>query len=178
MYIDKVVQVSVDAANADNDDDMEDCIDKAGVHAIIAALGPPGTGKTEVINRCIRKWKRRGARILFALPTGQLASKMRQVHPDIDIDTCHGAFGFHKQLAETLPILTQYDLVIVDELSMLTAEHFDRLAEMWGVTSQLPGRCEPVACPGACRRFLATARTAATAVEGERQRCRGLGEDI
>ena len=50
----------------------------------------PGTGKTHVIHTKVRKWKRKGARIFFLGPTGQLASRIRSEHPDIDVDTCHG----------------------------------------------------------------------------------------
>ena len=63
---------------------------------------------------------------------------MRARHPNIDVDTCHGAFLFHKDLNEALPILTQYDLVVVDELSMLSADHMDRLDAMWRTADQLP----------------------------------------
>ena len=105
---------------------------------VLAALGPPGTGKTLVLNRCIRRWQARGARILFALPTGQLAAEMRRKHPDVDVDTCHGAFLFHKEISQALPLLSAYDLVVVDEVSMLTAEHFDRLFAMWQAADRLP----------------------------------------
>ena len=45
---------------------------------------------------------------------------------------------FHKDLTEALPIMTQYDLVIIDELSMLTAEHYDRIYAMWHTAERLP----------------------------------------
>ena len=75
----------------------------------------------------IKSWKQQGARILFALPTGQLASEMRAVHPEIDVDTSHGAFLLHRPLQEAMAVLTQYDLVVVDEVSMLTAGHFEHV---------------------------------------------------
>ena len=138
-YIDKRMQTCLEAREAADDDTYEAIADVANKNAKIAvALGPPGTGKTTVIHKCVQKWRRAGARILFALPTGQLASEMRRLHPEIDVDTCHGAFLFHKDLTEALPILTQYDMIIVDELSMLTAEHFDRLYAMWQTAEKLP----------------------------------------
>ena len=138
-YIDKQVENAMDAREAVDDDTYEAIADIANEKGkILVALGPPGTGKTTVVHKCVHKWHRKGARILFALPTGQLASEMRRVHPDIDVDTCHGAFLFHKELTEALPILTQYDLIIVDELSMLTAGHFDRIYAMWQTAEKLP----------------------------------------
>ena len=82
---------------------------------LLFASGPPGTGKTHVIHEQVREWKRAGARILFALPTGQLASEVRTVHPDVDVDTSHGAFLLHRPLQEAMAILTQYELVVIDE---------------------------------------------------------------
>ena len=74
----------------------------------------------------------------IALPTGQLASEMRAVHPEIDVDTSHGAFLLHRPLQEAMAILTQYDLVVVDEVSMLTAGHFEHILALWKYADQLP----------------------------------------
>ena len=138
-YIDKKVQVAMEARDAVDDETYEAIVDAASDKGkIVVVLGPPGTGKTTVVHKCVKKWHRQGARIMFALPTGQLASEMRRVHPDINVDTCHGAFLFHKDLTEALPILTQYDLVVVDELSMLTAEQYDRIYAMWQTAEKLP----------------------------------------
>ena len=130
------VQRSVDAREAAGDDLVDTLqLEAFEKNKILAALGPPGTGKM-VLDRCVRRWHARGARILFALPTGQLAAETRRKHPEID--TCHGAFLFHKEISQALPLLSGYDLVIVDEVSMLTAEHFDRLVAMWHAADRLP----------------------------------------
>ena len=136
--VDKNVQRSMEARDAEDDDIYEATLQTAENSKILAALGPPGSGKTAAIHVCVDEWKARGARILLALPTGQLAAEMRARHPDVDVDTCHGAFLFHKDINEALPILTQYDLVVVDELSVLTAEHMDRLDAMWRTADRLP----------------------------------------
>ena len=137
--VDVNVRRSLEAREA-ADDDLVDSLQLEAFdkNKILAALGPPGTGKTLVLNRCIRRWQARGARILFALPTGQLAAEMRRKHPDVDVDTCRGAFLFHKEISQALPLLSAYDLVVVDEVSMLTAEHFDRLVAMWQAADRLP----------------------------------------
>ena len=80
------------------------------------------------------------------------------MHPEIDVDTCHGALLFHKDLTEALPVLTQYDLVVIDELSMLTADHYDRV-------HAYVAHCREAAM---CRhdwRFLSAARPSATTIE-------------
>ena len=69
--------------------------------------------------------------MLFALPT------VRALDPNIDVDTCHGAFLFHRPLAEAMAVLSQYDLIVIDEVSMLTREQFERLLEMWKAAGKL-----------------------------------------
>ena len=109
------MQTSLAACKAQTDEELEDCVAKAVSNKILFASGPPGTGKTHVVHEQIRQWKSKGARILFTLPTGQLASEVRSVHPDIDVDTSHGAFLLLRPLQEAMAILTQYELVIIDE---------------------------------------------------------------
>ena len=106
---------SMAARNSKEDAELEACTEKAQTHKILFASGPPGTGKTHVIHEQIARWKQEGARILFALPTGQLSSENRAVHPDVDVDTSRGAFLLHRTLQESTAILTQYELVIIDE---------------------------------------------------------------
>ena len=111
-----------------------------GGNKIIAAIGAPGTGKTAIVHKCVTRWSKgkHRARILFALPTGQLAARMRQRHPDVDVDTCHGGLLLYKSEAESLPIMTQYDAVFIDELSMITEEHFGRIVAMWKGAGKIP----------------------------------------
>ncbi|CAE7216363.1 pif1, partial [Symbiodinium sp. CCMP2456] len=110
----------------------------AAHNSILVCTGPPGCGKTLVADQCLEHAKCVGARIVYALPTGQLAARVRQKHPTIHVDTCHGAFLFHRPLCEALPILSAYDLVIVDEALQLSTEHFGRLREMWLAAGRLP----------------------------------------
>ena len=105
---------------------------------VIAGLGGPGTGKTTVAGACLRRAKERDARILIALPTGQMSSRMRQQFRDVHVDTCHGAFLLHKPEMEALPVLSEYDLVVVDEVSQLSADQFDRIVRMWNAADRLP----------------------------------------
>ena len=104
----------------------------------IAGLGPPGTGKTTAGN-CVDRILESGGRALYALPTAQQAARVRSRHPAADVDTCAAAFWLWKERAdEHLDALAQYDLVVVDEVSQLTAEHFDRVIQMWEAADKLP----------------------------------------
>ena len=123
----------------DDDGEYERLLGLAEEHgSMVAGSGAPGTGKTAVLDRCIRRAQRQGARVLVALPTGVQRSRMRQRHPDVDLDTCHSAFLFHKPICESLGILASYDLIVIDEAPQLFEEHFGRLHEMWLAAGKVP----------------------------------------
>ena len=111
----KQMEISMAACQAESDEALEACAKEASQSKFLFASGPPGTGKTHVVHEQIRRWKAAGARILFALPTGQLASEIKSLHPDVDVDTSHGAFLLHRPLQEAMAILTQYEMVVIDE---------------------------------------------------------------
>ena len=100
-------------------------------NGILVCMGGPGTGKTFVADHLVRVAVQRGCRVLYALPTGQLACRMRQRHPDIHVDTCAGAFLFYRPLSETIALMTEYDVVVIDEALQLSAEEFGRLDAMF-----------------------------------------------
>ena len=124
--IQKQMENSMAACDAENDDQLEACAKEAVKAKFLFASGPPGTGKTHVVHEQIRRWKHAGARVLFALPTGQLASEIRSLHPDVKVDTSHGAFLLHRPLQEAMAILTQYEMVVIDE-ARATKKQFERL---------------------------------------------------
>ena len=104
------------AAQARDGDEQEELLAEAlQQNKMLFASGGPGSGKTFILHDQIRRWQGKKARILFVLPTGQLAANMKAQHPHIDVDTYHGGLLFHRELSETLGIMTQYDLIILDE---------------------------------------------------------------
>ena len=100
-------------------------------NSILLCMGAPGTGKTFVMDYLIQVAVAKQLRVLYALPTGQLACRMRQRHPTIAVDTCHGAFGFFRPLQETIAFMADYDMVVIDEALQLSAEEFGRLDAMF-----------------------------------------------
>ena len=123
----------------ENDEEYERLLGLAEEHgSMVAGSGAPGTGKTAVLDRCVRRAQRLGARVLLALPTGVQRARMRQRHPEADLDTCHGAFLFHKPLSEAMGVMIAYDLIVVDEAPQLFEEHFERLHEMWLAAGRVP----------------------------------------
>ena len=76
--------------------------------------------------------------MLYALPTAQQAARVRSRHPTADVDTCAAFWLWKDRADEHLDILTQYDLVVVDKVSQLDAEQFERIIQMWEAADRLP----------------------------------------
>ena len=102
----------------------------------LLCLGGPGTGKTFVADYLIGLAVQKGLKVCYALPTGALACRMRQKHTDICIDTCHGAFLFFRPLSEAIALMTEYDMVVIDEIVQLAAEDFGRITAMFNAASK------------------------------------------
>ena len=63
---------------AANDKEWEEVVEEAYNKAKpLFVTGPPGTGKSTVVDKCVRKCLREGGRVLYALPTAQQASRVR-----------------------------------------------------------------------------------------------------
>jgi hypothetical protein len=124
---------------AANDKEWEEVVEEAYNKAKpLFVTGPPGTGKSTVVDKCVRKCLREGGRVLYALPTAQQASRVRAKHPEADVDTCSGAFFLYRDALEVMDCLTQYDMVAVDEISQLSQSDFDRIIQMWETADKVP----------------------------------------
>ena len=133
------VDQALRANRHDDPEEAEKARDLALEHGkILVGLGGPGTGKTTAAAESIRRARSLGARILIAVPTGQMSSRMRELFPDVEVDTCHGAFLLHRPEMESLPLMSQYDLVVVDEVSQLSKDHFERICRMWHAADKVP----------------------------------------
>ena len=124
---------------AANDREWEEVVEEAYTNAKpLFVTGPPGTGKSTVVDKCVRKCLREGGRVLYALPTAQQASRVRAKHPEADVDTCSGAFFLYRDAIEVMDVLTQYDMVAVDEISQLSQSDFERVIQMWETADKVP----------------------------------------
>jgi hypothetical protein len=82
---------------------------------------------------------KKGGDVLFALPTAQLASRMRaRWGSRITSDTCAAAFGFmEKSNPSGFSNLNIYSLVIVDEISQLEGWQSDFIVKLWRMTERV-----------------------------------------
>jgi hypothetical protein len=141
--VEKRLKVSFAIRNANTAEEEDNARDLArkSAHLPVVCLGPPGTGKTTVVRAGIQEVLKTGGSVLFALPTAQLAEKMRSKLPKDDalrVDTFTAAFRLHLPEEEGLYSMYGYDLVVVDELSQLTREDFERILKTWQVADQTP----------------------------------------
>ena len=94
----KRTQKAAEVRDAKDEEEHERLADEANRNnRTLFGNGTPGTG--------IKCWKRKGARILFALPTSQ-----RVTHPRRVSEHRRGALLFHRPLSEAMGIPPQYDL--------------------------------------------------------------------
>lgn len=116
-------------------------------HPLTVITGGPGTGKSFTIEAIVRAFEKR--RVLVTAPTGkavmQLEARLKESHATFS--TLHKALGIG--LAYSLPL--DYDLVIVDEASMIDAHIWSALFKATMPNTRLvivgdPNQLPPVEC--------------------------------
>ena len=94
-------------------------------------LGKPGTGKSRVLIRAIHHAVENEMSVLVAVPVALLAQGYHKIFlADSETDTLHGAFNIPVDAPfddEVNCVLNKYDLVVVDEASMISAPTCNRL---------------------------------------------------
>ena len=139
QWLCKGLELAKRGRQAANEEEWETVVEEAHTHARPCFVsGPPGTGKTTVVDKCVRKCLRDGGRVLYALPTAQQASRVRAKHPQAEVDTCSGAFFLYRDAVEVMDCLTCYDMVAVDEISQLSQTDFERIIQMWEAADKVP----------------------------------------
>ena len=134
----------------DVSDEQWGVVELVRTRRLVLLTGLPGSGKTHTQRVLVDIARRARKRVLLCAPTGKAARRMRDL-------TGHDAMTIHRALAyspledvfqrgEDWPLSDDYDLVIVDEASMLSLELADALFAaagdchvlLVGDTDQLP----------------------------------------
>ena len=105
-------------------------------------LGKPGTGKSQVLIRAIDHAIRTEMSVLVAAPVALLAQGYNAIFlDDIDTDTLHGAFNIpiHGPHPNDISYaINKYDLVVVDEASMISSTIFETMASTYNRMNTRP----------------------------------------
>lgn len=137
-------------SESESDEEIDDCHEnnptffhnksQACIHQLqiewqkpVIVLGDPGSGKTHTICYLVKKHFTNSRNILLALPTAFLASRLRgQLPNEVVCDTVHAIFNIPvdtKEKPSTNWGLSCYDLIIIDEISMISQKNFAHVLE-------------------------------------------------
>src|SRR6266545_4102862 len=139
-----------DRLAVDVSDEQWAVVELVRTRPLVLLTGLPGAGKTHTQRALVEISRRARTRVLLCAPTGKAARRMRDL-------TGHEAMTIHRALGyspdergfrrdERWPLSNDYDLIIVDEASMLSLELADALFRavgdchvlLVGDTDQLP----------------------------------------
>ncbi|MDO5677517.1 MAG: exodeoxyribonuclease V subunit alpha [Propionibacteriaceae bacterium] len=116
-------------------------------HGTVVITGGPGTGKTTIVSRILNALAGDEPRIALVAPTGKAAARLQQaVREDVLAaenlwgGTIHKLLGARPRTAEmeyTAPNPVPFDVVVVDETSMVSLELMTYLLEAVAPTTRL-----------------------------------------
>ena len=79
-----------------------------------------------------------GASAQVVCPTGMQRSTYRDKFPDLDVDTTYGAYLLFKPEQQTLDLMQDKHLIIVEEIGQNPAWIFERLLRLWHHADRRP----------------------------------------
>ena len=142
-YYNDIPELQYDSNDESDGSDNEYAVDKRDVQSLpstsrhdwrkfLLIRGKPGTGKTYAVLHSIRDALASEYRVLCTTPTGMLSSTYNATITDENFasDTIHSAFRYPVDVNERPQInwdLANYDLIVVDELSLVPSIVFDHI---------------------------------------------------
>jgi hypothetical protein len=104
--------------------------------------GGPGSGKTFCIMNVIHMFLDKDLKVLYATPTGKLAVACAR-REGLLATTLHRAFGITASDASNWrnDNVADYDVWIIDEISMVHPDHFDHIMYAWISLDRMPVLC-------------------------------------
>ena len=127
-------------------DDNHSATSQSSWQKYCVLLGKPGTGKSEVLIRAISHAIRHEMSVLVATRVALLAQGYNSIFcEDVTTDTLHGAFSIPIDGPYPNEInhgINQYDLIVVDDASMISSPIFGVMASTFNRMNLRP-RCGP-----------------------------------
>lgn len=124
------------------DEKQKESVNAALSNNVFILTGGPGTGKTTTLNALIRIFERRNLSISLCAPTGRAAKRITEL-TGYDAKTLHrllevewgkgGKQSFSKNKKNPL----DYDIIIIDEMSMVDTMLFKALLEACRITTRI-----------------------------------------
>ena len=134
--VDRAIAVQTAGLGDDVDGLMEEAYKEGKIYV---CTGGPGTGKTTVALACVEHARQAGGKVLFVYPTNRQASRMRAKLPkDVDVDTYHAGFGLDQEPGSAAVSLSQYAMIVGDEMSQMQGHHFDHVRKLWNQADNIP----------------------------------------
>ncbi len=156
--------------NSDLSDTQRVAIDRALNHSLSLIVGGPGTGKSFTARALLRLFKERWPelQIAVAAPTGKAVSQLKEkvAVENIAFTTLHSLLKAHG----LGPPGYHYDLIVVDEASMIDAELFARLFASVRAGARLvllgdPEQLPPIEAGGLFQELLESKKVATTLLD-------------
>jgi ATP-dependent exoDNAse (exonuclease V) alpha subunit len=98
---------------------------ESGRKGVVVLSGGPGTGKTFLTRHLLHKWRQEGRALVVSATTGAAATRISRgaqtVHSAFNIPLDGMYLGSLQQYDATFQRLKQAEIVIIDEMSMLSA---------------------------------------------------------
>ena len=127
--------------NSSDSEDVSELEDQDSTNSLLIVVGKAGTGKSYAITKLIDTCVTSKRNVMVATPTGYLATEYKDKFPDeIDAETIHAAFHYPVSGLEVATFnwnLSNYDMLIIDELLMVPVPIFDHI---FSTVSELPIR--------------------------------------
>lgn len=107
-------------------DDWQECGSGGarGANQAICILGLAGSGKTFLVSTVIQEAMSANARVIVACPTRILVASYRARMPGLDADSIHSALQVFRPEQQTLDLMAQFELVVVEEVGQLSVDVF------------------------------------------------------
>lgn len=124
--------------NIEYDDIQKEGIKTAVKSGVSVITGGPGTGKTTILLGAIKALQKQNIKIAAAAPTGKAAKRMAEL-TGLDAKTIHRLLLYRPDVGYTYneQNLLPYDVVIIDETSMVNLQLMSILLEAISIKTKL-----------------------------------------